>query len=822
VLRTVVQDLRHGARLLARNPGFALIAILSIGVGVGATTAMFSLADGLILRPLAVERPSSLLSVVGTTTETTIGGAARLSYLDFRDIRERSRTFESLVASRDVLTAFDARPGQPAMRTVGAAVSANMFDVMGLRPALGRFFRADEDVVPGRDAVIVLDHRTWTERFAADPRVLGRRIRVGQTDFTVVGVGPAAFRGLSDDVWPAFYIPTAMIPDTTTPRSTELTRRDARAFEVKGRLRPGITLEQANAEIASIATELAGTYPDTNRGQQLAVKTEFQLRMNGPDADLVTMLLALAVTVLAVACANVAGLLTSRAPVRARELAMKLAVGARRGRLIRQLLTESLLIAGGGAVVGVVIAYGAVSLFQQIEFPTEVPLKLYFQVDQRVLVVGMAVAILSATISSVIPAWQATRTNLVGFITGAATTAKPSRQWGRHSLVSLQVALALIVLTVATGLYAGFRGRMLAGPGFDADGVLMLRFDERLASYDRERAMRFYTQLVEQARALPGVTHVALTSAVPLKTDTSQVSRIAPEGVRLPGDKTHATVRSSRIDEGYFDTLRIPLVRGRGIQATDTDTAPRIAVVTRAFAEQYWPGQEAVGKRLQVRAFGATTDEWHQIVGVAEDTKQDWLGEPPLPFVYFSRWQGVTLDNTLMVRTAAAPATLADPLRGIVQAIAPQMPVFGVRTMADLYQSRGLAVPMLIVRIVGGMGAMALVLALVGLYGLVAYAVGRRTREIGIRMAVGAQPRSILQLMLNRSVVMTVAGLVVGTAGSIAASGALAGMLSGVGRFNAVGHALVTLGVFAVAVAAALIPARRASRIDPLRALRVE
>jgi predicted permease len=821
-MTSLLQDLRHGARLLVRNPGFALIAILSIGVGVGATTAMFSLADGLILRPLAVESPSSVLSVVGTTTETTIGGAARLSYLDFRDLRERSRAFESLVASRDVLTAFDARPGQPAMRTLGAAVTANMFGVMGLRPALGRFFRADEDVVPGRDAVIVLDHRTWMERFAADPRVLGRRVRVGQIDFTVVGVGPAAFRGLSDDVWPAFYIPTAMIPDTMTPRSTELTRRDARGFEVKGRLRPGVMIEQANAEIASIATELARTYPDTNRGQQLSVKTELQLRMSGPDADLVTMMLALAITVLAVACANVAGLLTSRAPVRARELAMKLAVGAKRGRLVRQLLTESLLIAGGGAVIGVAIAYGAVGVFQQIEFPTEVPLKLYFQIDQRVLVVGAVVALLSAVLSSMLPAWQATRTNLVGFITGAGTTTKPSRQWGRHSLVSLQVALALIVLTVATGLYAGFRGRMLEGPGFDADGILMLRFDERLASYDRERATRFYTELVEQARTVPGVTRVALTSAVPLKTDTTQATRIAPEGVRLPGDRTHATVRSSRIDEGYFDILRIPLVAGRGVLTSDDETAPRVAVVTRAFGNLYWPGEDVIGKRLHVRAFGATTDEWHEIVGVAEDTKHDWLGEPPLPFVYFSRRQGISLDNTLMVRTDAAPAALAAPLRELVQSIAPDMPMFGVRTLADLYRARGLAVPTLIVQLVGGMGVMALVLALVGLYGLVAYAVSRRTREIGIRMAVGAPPRSILQLMLSRSVVMTIAGLVVGTAGSIAAAGALGGMLSGIGRFDVIWHSAVTLAVLAVAVAAALVPARRAARIDPLRALRVE
>jgi predicted permease len=814
-------DLRHGARMLRKNPGFALVAIVSIGIGVGANAAMFSLADGLLLRPLGVPRPGDVISIVGTSPEAGFRPPG-LSYPDYVDIRDRARTFESLVAFRNVTTGLDARPDRPAQRTIGTAVSGNLFDAMGIRPALGRFFRSDEDVAPGRDAVVVLDHRTWRDRFGADPGIIGRSIRITSTGFTVVGVAPASFKGLEVDVWPSFYVPLAMLREAQSPPGEELTRRDIRALDVKGRLKPDVTLTQARQEIAQIGAQLATQHPDTNRRQGLTVRTELEVRTSGPDAMFVGLVIALAVAVLLAACANVAGLLTSRAPARAREVALRLAMGARRGRLIRQLVTESLLVAGGGAVVGFAIAYGGILLFRGIEFPTEVPLKLYFELDRRVLTIGLIVAAASAVISSLIPAWQATRTDLVTTIKGSANGSARTRQWGRQSLVCLQVALSLIMLTVTAAMYAGFNQRIVEGPGYRTERLLLMRFDERLAGYDAERARRFYRLVKERTRALPGVTSVALTSMVPMKTDTMEMQRVAPEGIRLPDDAADVRVMSSRVDEGFFSTLGVPIVAGRSFSSADGEDSPSVAVVNRTFAKRYWPGESAIGKRLRIRPFDERGDGWFEIVGVAGNTKVAWLGEPPQETIYLPHTQSAALEHTMIVATSGNPEALVTPVQDAIRAIDPQMPVFGVRTMSDLYAARGVKVPRIILGTVGAMGGMGLLLALVGLYGLVAYAASRRTREIGIRMAVGARPWSVVALVLRRGVVLTLAGLALGAIGSVAAGHGLQAAIPGVGSFGISTYALVVPALFAVTLLAAYIPARRAARIDPLRALRTE
>ena len=620
-MASFVNDVRHGCRILLKNPGFALIAIASIAIGVGANAAIFSLADGLLLRPLGVPQPRQVLSIVGTTRETGFQPPG-LSYPDYVDLRGRTRTFEDLVAYRDVLAAFDARPDQPALRTLGAAVSGNLFTAMRIRPAHGRFFTGDEDRVPGRDAVVVLDHRAWTERFGADPSVIGRRVRISDVEFTVIGVTPPSFRGLALDVWPTFYVPMAMVDRVQRPSSSELTRRDLRALDVKGRLRDGATLAQAREEIARLGADLAAAHPEINRARGLAVRTELELRASGPDAMLLTMLMVLAAAVLVVACANLAGLLTSRAPVRAREIALRLAIGAGRLRLVRQLIVESLVIAVGGAAAGLVIAYGGILLFRRIELPTEVPLKLYFDLDQRVVVLGMVVAAASAVAASLIPAWQATRTDLVSTIKWLPSPAGRSRQWGRQSLVCLQVALSLILVTVAAALQSGFEARVLQGPGFRTERLLMMRFDERLAQYDSARSRQFYRQLKERAGAIAGVESVALTSSVPLKVDTAEAVRMLPEGVRLPDDASDTRVRSSRVDEQFFDTIGIPILQGRAFATTDSEDGPPVAVVNQALAARYWPGQQVIGRRLRIKTFDDSGEgRWHEIVGVAADAK---------------------------------------------------------------------------------------------------------------------------------------------------------------------------------------------------------
>jgi predicted permease len=816
-------DIRHGVRMLIKNPGFAVIAIASIGVGVGANAAMFSLADGLIFRPLGVPRAGEVLSIVGTSREQGFLPPG-LSYPDYQELRGRVRTFESLAAYRNVLSAFDARPAQPGLRTIGTAVSGNLFEAMRIRPALGRFFRPDEDLVPGRDAVVVLDYRTWRDRFGADAAILGRRVRITNSDFTVIGVSEESFKGLDVDVWPTFYIPLAMLREVTQPPSEELTRREVRGVDVKGRLIEGATLAQARAEIMRIGDDLAKEFPDTNRSQGLTVRTELDLRMGSSDAMLILMLMALAGAVLLVACANVAGLLVSRAPARAREVALRVAMGAGRFRMVRQLVTESLILAAGGAALGLAIAYGGIVLLRQIEFPTEVPLKLFFELDRRVLILGLVIAVASAVLSSLFPAWKASRQDLVTTIKDSPRSRVRTRQWGRESLVCLQVALSLILVTVTAGLYSGFNATIAQGPGYRTEGMLLMRFDPRLAGYDDARARQFYTLLKETAQALSGVTSVTLTSLVPMKTDTLEARRVAPEGVRLPDGAPDVRVLSSRVDEDFFTTLAIPIIAGRSFTRADRADTRGVAVVNQTFAERYWPGQTAVGKRVRVRPFDQRNNGWFEIVGVAATTKYTWMGESPQGIVYLPRTQIdlIDRDHTLVVATADRPQTLLPAVRDAVRAIDPNMPMFGIRTMEDLYESRGVKVPSIVLSTVGGMSGMGLLLALVGLYGLVAYGVNRRTREIGVRIAVGATPSSILRTVLRRGFVLTLVGLAVGALGSAASGRALEGAIPGIGDFGPATYAVVVPMLFAVTLFAAYVPARRAARIDPVRALRTE
>jgi predicted permease len=819
----MVHDLKHSARMLVKNPGFTCVAIVSIAIGVGANAAMFSMADALVLRPLTVPRPGAVITVAAVPSAQGLRNPS-MSYRDYVDIRDGTRGFERLAAYQLVAVAFATTHGELAQRKVGVAASENLLEASAVTPRLGRWFRSDENQVAGRNPVVVLAYDTWNEQFGADPDVVDRRVQLSGIDFTVIGVAPEGFTGLDPYVRPGFYVPLAMAPslNTSTPADL-LERRDVRWLRVKGRLKSGVTMTQARQEVASLAVALEKRYPSSNRGLGLTVQTELQSRTTqSADTLLVTVLMTLSFAVLLVACANVAGLLASRAPGRARELALRLAMGARRSRVIRQLLTESLLLSIGGGVLGLALAYGGIVLFRQIEVPTDLPAAITFELDRRVLLVGLMVTVVSAILSSLLPAWRATRGDLTTTLKDASgSMPRRSRLWTRHGLVCGQVALSLVLVTVSVWLFRGTRLMMANGPGYRTEQLLMVNLDPALARYDKAQSREFFRVLTERALAVPGAASVALTSDIPLGTDARDIVTLAPEGYRFPAGSDSITVQAARVDEGFFATMDIPIVAGRSFASTDTADTPYVAVVNTTFANHYWPGQNALGRRIRVKD---GNDAWVEIVGIAATVHYNWVAEGPTEYVYLQRLQqpAPTPRTTLLVHTEGDAAALAAPLREVVRGIDASMPMFSVRTMEDFYRARAVTVSNVIVGTVAGMGSMGLLLALVGLYALVAHAVSQRTREIGIRMAVGARPGNVLRMVMRHGLSLSLAGIALGLVIAAAMNNLLRAAFPVSSGVNPALFLFVVPAVLAVTLVAAFIPARRAARIDPLIALRQE
>jgi macrolide transport system ATP-binding/permease protein len=822
-LERLWQDVRYGCRMLAANPVFTLVAVSSLAMGIGANCAAFSWADALLLRPLTVARPGEVVTVGSTMS---VEGFSRLaaSYREFIDISDRSTSFEGLVAFTGATSGLaPARDALPKLK-LGLLVSGNFFSVMGVEPELGRTFLPEENQVPGRDAVVILSHSLWEQQFGSDSSVLGRRVQLSGIEFTVVGVAPERFTGMNQFVRSDFYAPLMMWPRLLgDPKERPLEDRNFRNLTIKGRLKSGASMARAQTELSVIAKDLERAYPDTNRNRGLVVRTELQTRIaqSPPDSMLIAMLTTLAAAVLFVACANVAGLLTSRAPARAREMAMRLALGAGRGRLIRQLMTESLLIALAGGLLGLAVGYGGINLFQQIQLPTDLPVALTFQLDRRALVFSLAAAVLSAVLFGVAPAIQTSRPDLTMVMKGGESVAGRRRRWGRGLLVGGQVAVSVVLLVLATFMYRGFQQQLRSGPGYRTDHLLMMSFDPSLVHYSEDETRRFFLQLAEQARSTPGVKSAALASSVPMATNGLNAATVVPEGYQLPVGKENLTLFSARVDEHYFTTIGIPIIRGRGFREEDSTDTPRVAVVNEQFAQHYWPNQDPIGRRFQLRERGVSS--WIAIVGVAKTTKYLWLAEPPTEFVYLPYRQNPQSEMVLLTETAGDPSSLVAPLRNVVQGLDRTQPIYNVRTMDEFYHMRTITIFNVIIGTIGAMGMMGLSLAIVGLYGLVAYATSRRTKEIGIRMAMGASSTAVLRMVLRQGLVLAVAGLVVGLLAGVGAERLLqAAFPSGDNSFHPMAHVLVAPVVLAATFVAAYLPARRAARLDPMKALRYE
>jgi len=818
-------DFQYALRILRKTPGFTSVAVLSLALGIGVNSAMFSLADALLLRPLPIPSPGQVVTVCDSAPDLPIGALGNISYPDYVDLRDRNKSFEGLTVSAYTQVGMtEQRDALPQLR-LAMTVSGNFFRVLGLNAVRGRTFTEDEDRVPGRDAVAVLAYDTWEQHFSADPGVIGRSVRLNDIEFTIVGVTPKNFSGIYPVVHPDLYIPMMMLPRlSTTGDLNPLERRDDRGFTVKGRLKPGITLAQAQVELSAISSGLATAYPGTNRNHGILIRTEMQARVaqSPPNAAMSGMLMAIAGLVLIIACANVANLLLSRARSRTREMAVRLAIGASRGRLIRQLLTESLILSLAGAALGLFIAQFGADYFNKFRFSSDLPISLVVQLDQRVLIFSLLAAVFSALVFGLAPALRSAKTDLVPALKTGETAAWHRRTLGRNALVIAQVALSLMLLSAATLFVRTLRKVVLGNPGFRTDHLMMMSFDPSLAHYSPEKSRQFFETLTESARRLPGVTNAALSRMIPFDGSTLTTQNIAPEGYQFPQGKTSDSVFSNAVDERYFDTLATPILRGRAIRASDTENAPQVAVINEFMAERYWPNQDPIGKRFRTTGRDA---KWIQVTGVAKNGTYLSIGEPRMAFFYAPFAQQPLTRMTLLVQTPEDAAALAEPLQNLVRSIDPHQPIYNVRTMRDYYQTQGLQALRLVVNLVGGMGLLGLAMALVGLYGLVAYSVSRRTREIGIRMAIGAARVDILNIVLRQGVTLAIIGVAVGLVGSfgvVQVIRALFARLQQGGMFDPWTFLVLPVALLAVTILASYIPARRAAAIDPNQALRDE
>jgi macrolide transport system ATP-binding/permease protein len=821
-VENVVQDVRFALRSLRHTPGLTAFVVMTLALGIGMTSATFSMVDALIFRPYPVPHPSNIVTLVSTTHDTPFDD---FSYREYLDIRDKTKSYDGVVANADMeAVGFSAEPGTTPRIKGGMMVSGNYFHVLGVEPRLGRGFREDEDQVPGRDAVVVLGPDFWRHEFASDPSILGKTILLNGTKFTVIGVAPDSFPGMLTFGHPDFYMPLAMAHVfSTNIQKNFFEDRDDRELTVKARLKPDATLPQARNELAVIARNFEDEYPQLTRGRGAAVFTQFQTRTIEDDNwKFGVIFLILALAVLLVACTNVAGLLLSRARARAREIAIRLALGAGRLRLIRLLLTESMILATLGGLAGIAIGYAVVEWFHSkdsIVFATELPMEVPFHMDKRVLLACVALSVLSALLCGLAPALQSTRVDLVNALKSADVDV-PGRKrlWGRNMLVVAQVSMSLMLLTASFLMARGFQHDLMEGHGFTKDHLLMTRFDPRLIQYNAIQTQQFYKVLAERVRETPGVQSEALMQNIPLGVDDFDGLTFVPDGFQMPPDRTNFNSTMDTIDEGYFETMGISILRGRAFLPSDTADSSRVAVVNEHFAKHYWPAGDAVGKHIRLDSSAGTPVE---IVGIAQTIKSQNM-ESLTDFVYMPLAQHPVARMVLMLRSTGDPLQLVQPVKDVVRSLDPNLPMLQTRPYEDFYLNQAVRGPRIAIDLVGSMGLVGLLLAVAGLYGLVAYNVSRRTREIGIRIALGAASSDVLRLVLGKGLVLVGTGTVVGLVMGFALEQLMNSMLFDSGGVDILAYAVVVPTMFLVTMLAAYVPARRATHIAPTQALRYE
>ena len=822
-MQTLWQDMRYGARMMVKNPGFTLIAVVTLALGVGANSVIFSVVNALLLRPLPVEKPEQLAAVYTSDFSSTQYGAS--SYPDYVDFRDRNQVFSGTVAYMP--TAFSLNVDGTNERAFGEVVSGNYFSTLGVKPALGRGFLPEEDRTPGERAVVVIGHKLWQNRFGGDPAVVGRAIKLNGHPFTIVGVAPEKYSGLIRGIASDLWVPAMMIKQAA-PSADYLVERGDRGFLVMGRLKPGVTFYQAQADFRRIAEQLFKEWRQEwtnvrNQSRVISLLPEGQARilpdLRTPVLIIMSLLMTVVGLVLLIACANVANMSLARATARRKEIAVRLSLGASRGRLIRQLITESLSLSLLGGVAGLLIGVWGTDLLMAFKPPAPVPIEIDLGADWRVLGFTFGLSLLTGVLFGLAPALAASRPDLVASLKDEAGGAT-GRGRLRGALVIAQVALSLMLL-ICSGLFIrSLRNASSVDLGFDADNLLAMSMDLQLQGYTEPAGRNFSRQLLDRVRALPGIVSASVTDELPLGSGSRRAITI--EGYTAqPGESTE--VNSSSVAPGYIETLGVPMLRGRAFNEQDREGSPGVVIVNEAFARRYWSGQEPIGKRIQmgVARSGANDSPYLEVVGVVKDGKYVTLDEEARPFFYLNLAQRYQSSPTLIVRTSGNPLDYLPAVRGEVAALDKNLPLYDVKTMR---QHLGLALlpARLAGSVLGVFGVVALIMAAAGIYGVMAYSVAQRTREIGVRMALGASAGAVLRLMTRQGMKLTLAGMAIGLAASLALTRLMKSMLFGVSATDPLTFVVVPLLLIMVAMLAALIPARRAARVDPMVALRVE
>ncbi len=812
-----VQDLRFAFRQMARKPGLTLFAVLSLALGIGANSSIFSLVNAILFRELPAVRPEELVDVFsGREGEYQY---ATWSYPDYVDARQWNKVFTEFAAINITLATFD--DGKKTELLFGEQVTGNLFRMYGIEPTIGRGFRPEEDVTLGTHPVVVLGHRCWTERFEADPKIVGKAIKLNGQFLTVIGVAPEIFKGsfpgLVSDFWVPMHVGAAMAS------LNSLTERGSRSLFAKARLAPGITIEEAQSQMTALTGRLRKAYPVEDEGLTTTLVPTREVVLNpgidGPIFGVAGLLMGIVGLVLLIACSNIANLLLVRASQRRREIAVRLALGASRGRLIRQLLTESVLLALMGGAAGLVIAVWTARLIVAFKPPLPIPINLDVPLDGRILAFTLGVALLTGLICGLAPALQSTRPEVVTALKDEEVgLLRRHRKLGlRNLLVVAQVATSALLL-VGAGLFLRSLGNAQSiDPGFGLRKGVTVQFALELGSaYDETRGRAFYDGLLERVRTLPGVKSASMIEHLPLGLNVN-ISSIEIEGRPKPRKGEELSVDRSRARPGYFSTMGIPLVAGRDFAETDRPGMPQVAVVNQTAARQYWPGQDPLGKRLRFGEDG----EWMTVVGVVRDGKYRTLGESPRPFLYPNSLQQYSSFMTLVAATDGNEKALEERIRRELDAIDPNLPIFDRATMSE-----HLSVMLFPARLGAGLlavfGLLGLLLAGIGLYGVVAASVARRTREMGIRMSLGARRGDVLALVVREGMTLTLVGLAVGLGLALLATQVLQGFLYGIGTRDPLTFAAVAAVLGSIALVANLVPAERATRVEPVVALKTE